>query len=179
VAKSPVFVSVQEACDLLNRMERKALARLGKVPSEPWEVSSRQLRYLDTCGVLENIARVDGARLYTATDLSLMRLWIKLLAEGATESRVRAALVYLADDLRREMERPTSDCALLLMGARGLIVPVSECKRLGRHAPCLAIADVVKGTREAVEAVRKADARVWTGRRFETSSTLALAVVHG
>ena len=171
VEKSLSFVSVTEACDLLQRLEARTLARLG------WTITPRQLRYLDTCGVLQP-GRVDGARLYTAADVALLRLFLRLVAAGATESRVRSALVYLGAELRREVERPASDRALLLMGARGLIVPASECQRWRGQQPCISVAEVVKGTGEAVEAVRAADAYIWTGRRFETSSTLAAAVVH-
>lgn len=178
-----MLLSVHETCEVLNRLEAKALSRLGPDGGR-LEITPRKLRYLDTCAVLE-AARADNnptqARLYDAVRVAMLRLFIQLQAEGVGDARARAALVYLADDLRHEFERPSSRRVLFMAGARGQIVPVSGLREWQKTFPdalCVPLADAMKGTREAIAAIRKREGRMWTGRKFEAASTLAVTVIN-
>lgn len=174
-----MFVSVREVCDLLVRLERRSLSRLGGRFAEG--LSARQLRYLDVSAVLET-KRANGqpqyARLYTAVDVMLVRVWLRLLAEGVPDSRARSALIYLNTALRAALDQPTTDRALVVVKgtARGMVVPARVQR--GDAFAVIPLAAVQHGVREAVAALRADVPEMWSGRRYESCSSLTVAVVH-
>ena len=109
--------------------------------------------------------------------LMLLRLWLRLRAEGAGDAHARAALMYLNEPLRRELERPSSSATLRVKQGRGSLT--SSAERFHDMSVAVRLADVQRGVREAVETLRAKDPEVWSGRRFEPCSSLVLEVATG
>jgi len=172
------LANISETCAIVNRLEAGGITRLG------WKrgFTPRHLRYLENRAVLQSFRPIfqqkkDG-RLYGAESIVLVRIFLRLLVEGAVPDwAARAALAYLREEVGRELQRGMRTTAVLVMhGVRGFVVEEAQAAKM--PATCkLPLTTVIRGVDEALTNLRRGKPDIWTGRRLETGSTLATEVL--
>jgi hypothetical protein len=169
------LVNVSEACAVLSSLEAPLLKRF-----ERGAVTPRQLRYLEEGGVLRPLRTSAGdGRLYAAVEVAMVRLWLQIQGVGTVpDYAARTALAYLGEQIRRELERRSTDAVLVMRGLRGQLLPLSKAKTLRSDASCwIPLEQVRRDVAQRLGAVREAAPFIRTGRRIERGSTLATEVL--
>jgi hypothetical protein len=129
-------------------------------------LSARMIRYYARTGMVTPSAgrlratkRARATRLYTASDIALLRLVCRLRRRGVHERALWGVLVYRGDELRARLasgdgEIVIDDRAVLRVGDESATQP----------APIrVPVAPVVRGLAERLTAYRRRQPKLWTG----------------
>ncbi len=159
---SSTGVTAGESLQLLGTLDRGTMRRIGGV-------TSRQVRYLSTQGVLRASGRESSGqgdtRLYTGDDVTLLRLYARLRAADVPAWQIRALLLYLGPALRTAIQR-RQDLVLVVDGARASLLR----PRQAREAPGyvrVPLREVWQGVTAAVRQLRAHQPTLWAGWRFQ------------
>lgn len=139
------------------------------------EVSARQLRYWDTAlsfGAGRATDSQNAARTFTTADVAVARLVRRLQRDEVSARAIWALLLVLGRELRASCRPGTS--RVLWMEANGRAHLLTGHEVVGKPPrECYALADVVSGVREALQALRSGDYEVWNGARAVPVQELA------
>lgn len=132
----------------------------------------RQLRYLDRGEILRPARSGDdpnAGRLYTAQDVAMLRLVVRVLAVRSYRD-AWGALVYLQRELREALTgRGTR--VLVFQGRKASVMAASDAQRLA-DADIYPLADCVRGVAEKMRQQRQEAPEVWVGNAWATATTI-------
>ena len=147
---------------VLTAMEVAALcARL-----EGRRCSPRQVNYLLVSGGLgtETRRRAHGqTRLHGILDVALVRLALRLQAEGVSPMVTRVTLTYLRNDLIRAWKAGAA-VALTVSGVHGSLQPVLKARPSSGAVACVPLLEIWRGLETELHRVCAARAEVWMWR---------------
>jgi len=131
-------------------------------------ITARTIRYYARTCMVEPTGRAAGARgsrLYTLTDVALLRLAVRLRREGAHERAVWGLLIYRGDELRTLIASGSgtltvADPRVLSIGA----------ERLTARPVSISVASLIDGLDRRVHAYRTAHPNIWTGAAWAPAS---------
>ena len=156
-------MTANESLELLGTLERGPLRRIGGF-------SGRQVRYLATQGVLSASGRESAGqgdtRLYTADDVALQRLYVRLKAAGMPPWQIRGIFVYLGPPLRLALQRG-QDRVLVVNGGRGSLLTAREALRAPGDVR-VPLRSLRQGVPAAVRHLRAQQPTVWAGWRRQS-----------
>ena len=130
------------------------------------------VRYYARTGMVPPSARLAGlrgARVYTQTDLALLRLVCRLRRQGLHERALWGLLVYRGDEVRAQLSEGTGeirvdDAAQLAVGPRGA----------SASSPVyVSVAALLHGLAEACGRYRVARPALWTGSQWRSAALVA------
>jgi len=131
-------------------------------------MTARTIRYYARTGMVEPTGRAAGARgsrLYTLTDVALLRLAVRLRREGVHERAVWGLLIYRGNELRA------------LIASRGGTLTMADRRVLsiGTEQPAarpvsISVASLLDGLDRRVHAHRTAHPNIWTGAAWVPAS---------
>jgi hypothetical protein len=126
------------------------------------ELTGRQLRYWDHQGVLATTppGQRGLTRLYTWADVALARLALTLRGQDVPAWLIKAGLVYQKRAVLQALQAPRR-MWVQMRGSRLDLVTIEPPKGYG----VVALADVTKGLRQAMQACRKAQPEIWAAWR--------------
>lgn len=174
MAVSHLLANVSETCAIVSALEAPLLRRFERESLTP-----RQLKYLEDGGVLQALrtSTADG-RLYSAVEIALVRLWLRIQGAALPDYAARAALAYLGPALRSELARDASDKVLVMHGLRGELLPLPAALRVKAKASCwIPLEAIRRGVHDRLLQLRTEAPFIRTGLRVERGSTLATQVV--
>jgi hypothetical protein len=140
---------------------------------EQQEVSVGQVRsvlLLDTRGRAITPQRHGETRLYTADDVAVVRLVLRLRAAGVSPTVARVVAACLRPELGRSWRLPR---ALAVAGLRGELLPLNAGRPTGTIA-WVSLREVWAGIEAAIRTTRRTQPEVW---QWKPQSALALAMV--
>lgn len=135
----------------------------GQLAGQP--CSPRQVRHLLVRGGLgtDTSRRTRGqTRLYNALDVALIRLALRLQAQGVSPWVVRVVLTYLRNDLVRAW-KSSAAVALAINGLKGTLEPALKSPPASASA-WVPLREIAKGIDAEIQRTRDARETVWMWR---------------
>ncbi len=171
MADSRLVVTREEGARVLANVARLDRAALGLSPRQEFQPVSAWDLYLLSLG---QVAPGGSAKLFTADDLALARLFGRMRALGLARV-ARAALAFRQADLRAALHARTPHALVIRRGPRsafqGAVVPLSDADDVLTKIPLVGL---LTGLDAEMRAVRQAQrGQVWTGVRYENARTVA------
>jgi len=118
----------------------------------------RSILVLDTTARAMQPRRSGDTRLYSAVDLAIVRLAVRLRAEGVSPTVARVIVATLRESIV-EIWAHARPMALAVIGMRGLLL--WRGKQPAAAAACVDLLDVWRGVTHAIQVVRGTDEEVW------------------
>jgi DNA-binding transcriptional MerR regulator len=149
------------------------VARVLRAVDGPRAMPARAVRYYARTGMVEPTGRVSGARgsrLYTLTDVALLRLAMRLRREGVHERAVWGLLIYRSDELRSLISSGVG--TLTVADPRVLSIGTEQASA---HHISIAVASLIEGLDARVRAYRTAHPNIWTGAAWVPASQFSEA----
>jgi DNA-binding transcriptional MerR regulator len=150
-------LTIAEVVEVVRRLdERRGL-----------EVSARQLRYwfqVLALGAGKVTDARNAAHLFTESDVAIVRLVRRLQRDGVPARAIWGLLILQGEALRQSCRPGTSRVLWMEANGRAHVLTAREAMTKP-HRQCYALADVVRGVREAIDALRAGDYAVWDGSK--------------
>jgi DNA-binding transcriptional MerR regulator len=124
---------------------------------------------LDTRGRAINPRRHGETRCYSATDLAIVRLVLRLRAAGVSPTVARVVVACLRDELSGSWKRPV---ALAVTGLRGELLPMREEQPKGPVA-WVPLREAWDGVEAAIREARKAAPEIWQWKPQPAGSVMS------
>jgi len=147
----------------------------GRLAGQP--CSPRQVRHLLVRGGLgtDTSKRTRGeTRLYGMLDVALVRLALRLQADGVSPWVVRVVLTYCRNDLIRAW-RSSAALALAINGLKGTLEPALK-PRPAAAAAWVPLRDIAKGIEAEIRRAGEARETVWMWRNVSVQAVPRAAV---
>jgi DNA-binding transcriptional MerR regulator len=119
----------------------------------------RSVLVLDTRGRTMSPRRHGQTRLYSAVDVALVRLVLRLRAEGVSPTVARVVVAHFRELLAQHWTHH-DPMAFAVIGMRGLLLYAKQSRPDGAVA-WMDLRDVWRGVERAVQAVRQKAPEVW------------------
>jgi hypothetical protein len=162
-------VTVGEAIGLLRRLEPRAAA----------DLTERKLRYISAMLGLTS-GRQGATAMLNRLDLAVIRLLIRLEAEGLSQPIARFVTVCLAPEIRTLLSAWKPVSAVVAVQRldvypklrRPILTSAADAERLGIYGVTVPVRDLMAGLTEGIARVRTAQPTVWQWKQVEPSTAV-------